>query len=576
MNESSGAGMPGSDAELLNAIRSGDPGPYDLLRARHAVAARRLAGHLAVDQATAADVVARAFAQVLEAISRGGGPTDAFRPYLLTAVRRAAHDEASAGAQIPIDEQRIPDPGQLPSDQETAGLAGSPIVAAFLSLPERWRAVLWHTAVEGATPAEAARVLGLPEAGAVELADQARDGLARAYRPPGRAAVGHADDAADDDANAGADAASAALRSTLAPLVLGEAAAAYLAGLAGSANSAGTRPAASSGAGSGTAAGRLSDKLRDSSPRQRTVAAGAGALLAMVAIGGYALTLSPVPGGVSKASGHEAPVGVTSRSGSPTPGSSAPASSAPASSAPASSAPASSGPAPTAAPSSARATAPAASGNGRRSSRRPPAASTPGTSPTSARPLLAAPGPALSPPASSPPPVPASSPPPVAAGSWLPSDQVAALGPAALSHGAEVNLGAAASRLFRLVITGSASCGRAVHVTATAGAPSAAAPPAAMIACGWSPESGAATDSRQHEPGSRSAATATSTDAGPNSSAGTNSAANSSPEPGSRTGAVGGWHRDGRPPVTWQRPGAPWSGSQWPTKQWPGNQWPTR
>ena len=113
MNQSSSASVPASDAELLNTIRSGDPGAYALLRERHAAPARRLAGQLVSGPGAADDVVASAFTQVLEAIRRGGGPTDAFRPYLLIVVRRAAISSVSGDdADIPTDEQLIFDPGQ--------------------------------------------------------------------------------------------------------------------------------------------------------------------------------------------------------------------------------------------------------------------------------------------------------------------------------------------------------------------------------------------------------------------------------------------------------------------------------
>jgi hypothetical protein len=34
------------------------------------------------------------------------------------------------------------------------------IARAFAPLPERWRAVLWHTEIEGARPADVARCSG--------------------------------------------------------------------------------------------------------------------------------------------------------------------------------------------------------------------------------------------------------------------------------------------------------------------------------------------------------------------------------------------------------------------------------
>src|ERR1700735_5382748 len=98
MYESPGGNTAGSDAELLNAIRSGHAGSYELLRARHAAAARSLAGHIALPPSAAGEAVEEAFSRVLDAVRLGGGPTDAFRPYLLTAVRRAADDRASGDA----------------------------------------------------------------------------------------------------------------------------------------------------------------------------------------------------------------------------------------------------------------------------------------------------------------------------------------------------------------------------------------------------------------------------------------------------------------------------------------------
>jgi DNA-directed RNA polymerase specialized sigma24 family protein len=199
--------VPGGDAALINAIRSGDPGAYDVLRTRHRAAARRLAGHLDRGPATVDEVVDLAFAQVLEAIRRGGGPTDAFRPYLLTTVQRAAREAAGAGAPIPTDDQDIPDPGQL-APAAPAPAAG-PAVAAFMSLPERWRAVLWHTEIEGAAPAAVASLFGLDAAEAADLAERARDGMAQsAGVEPGEV--------------------HAVLRDAVAPAVLGGGAAGYL------------------------------------------------------------------------------------------------------------------------------------------------------------------------------------------------------------------------------------------------------------------------------------------------------------------------------------------------------------
>ncbi len=310
MDESSSASVPASDAELINMIRSGDPGAPALLRRRHAAAARSAAGELADSQAAADDVAAGAFTQVIDAIRRGGGPTDAFRPYLLTAVRRVARNRLSGDqAEIPADEQQIPDPGQ-PFDPAAAGQAAAPLVAAFLSLPERWRAVLWHTEVERAAAPEAAPLLGLPAADVAELADRARDGLRQAYLQSQADASREHADLADI---------SAALRGAVAPMVLGDAAASYLARLAGSPASPGSaqwpgsahspgsalppgsphssrspragRAALGDVAAAGTAVALLPGKLRRSSPRPHALAA--GALLATFGVAAYVLTPGP-------------------------------------------------------------------------------------------------------------------------------------------------------------------------------------------------------------------------------------------------------------------------------------------
>lgn len=79
------------DAILLYLVRDGDTDAFDALRQLHQLAARRLARCL-VSAQQPDDVVAEAFHRILNVTLGGGGPTDAFRPYLLTAVRRVGHE----------------------------------------------------------------------------------------------------------------------------------------------------------------------------------------------------------------------------------------------------------------------------------------------------------------------------------------------------------------------------------------------------------------------------------------------------------------------------------------------------
>ncbi|MBV9445238.1 MAG: sigma-70 family RNA polymerase sigma factor [Streptosporangiaceae bacterium] len=256
--------LPPSDAELIAASRVADAAAYASLYQRHVAAARSVARQLVRGRAEADDIVAEAFAKVLDQLRRGGGPDGGFRPYLLTTVRRAAIDRLRAeGRLVVTDEMEAFDPGVPFADPVVADLERTMIARAFASLPERWRAVLWHTEIEGARPAEVAALLGLTANGVAALAYRAREGLRQAYlqmhlsgvvrgecRPvvaklgpyvrdglakrEAAAVAAHLDQCADcrtvylelADVNE-------ALRGVVAPIILGPAAAAYLASVSG-------------------------------------------------------------------------------------------------------------------------------------------------------------------------------------------------------------------------------------------------------------------------------------------------------------------------------------------------------
>lgn len=171
-----------SDAELIAAVREGDTASYGVLYERHLIAAKRAASCLANSAAEREDLVADAFTRVLRALRDGNGPNEEFRAYLLVTMRNAAIS-TSRGASVSL----YPDVPEIFMPTRTGG---DPVVnkwdamtaaAAFASLPERWRTVLWHTEVEEETPAEIAPLLGMRPNGVAALAYRAREGLRQAY-----------------------------------------------------------------------------------------------------------------------------------------------------------------------------------------------------------------------------------------------------------------------------------------------------------------------------------------------------------------------------------------------------------
>jgi DNA-directed RNA polymerase specialized sigma24 family protein len=276
------------DARLLNMVRAGDSGAFGVLQERHEAAARRLARHLVASPYEVDDAVAEAFAWVLDVTSQGGGPSNAFRPYVLTAVRRVCYYRLTGEPTWQrTDRRALPEPGEPFVEPSMAGLERALIARAYLSLPERWRAVLWHAQVEQAPPADVAPLLGLTRNGVAALDRRATEGLRQAYlqnhlsttSAPECRLVGERLGVFVRDPHAVADAAvvsahldgcagcrtihaeladvGGALRAVVAPLVLGPAAAPYLFGPAegGAAASSSSRSSSAHVAATAAAAG---------------------------------------------------------------------------------------------------------------------------------------------------------------------------------------------------------------------------------------------------------------------------------------------------------------------------------
>ena len=157
-------------------MRGGDDSAYEELYRRHADAVRRYARTCCRDAHTAEDLTGEVFARTLQAVRGGSGPESAVRAYLLTTVRRVAASWAKtakreqlvedfavfAAQSAPLRRRPTTDTLDLGADVRAMHEAEQSLaMQAFRTLPERWQAVLWHTAVEDESPSEVAPLLGL-------------------------------------------------------------------------------------------------------------------------------------------------------------------------------------------------------------------------------------------------------------------------------------------------------------------------------------------------------------------------------------------------------------------------------
>lgn len=183
--------MTPSDAELTHTIRasgrhSSADAALDELYRRHRPAVLAYARTCCRDAYTAEDLTSEAFTRTLQAVQAGRGPESAWRPYLLSVVRRTAADWARTARRTDLSpdfEQWLESvlteesgEGHVLRQEEEAL-----VLRSFRSLPERWQAVLWHTLVEGESAEQVGELLGVSSSGVGSLAARAREGLREAY-----------------------------------------------------------------------------------------------------------------------------------------------------------------------------------------------------------------------------------------------------------------------------------------------------------------------------------------------------------------------------------------------------------
>lgn len=185
-----------SDAALTAAIRAGgDAGATAELYRRHAPAVLMYARACCRDPHTAEDLASEAFARTVRTVLDGKGPVDAWRPYLLTVVRRTAAEWAEGARRVDLTpgfgswlDAAAQHGGPDRASREETGEErvvraenGGVVAHAFRSLPERWKAVLWHSVVEEEPAAKVGVLLGLTPSGVASLTARAREGLREAY-----------------------------------------------------------------------------------------------------------------------------------------------------------------------------------------------------------------------------------------------------------------------------------------------------------------------------------------------------------------------------------------------------------
>ncbi len=169
---------PLTESELLLRARNGDMDAFSELAQRNHGPALIVARSI-VDSATAEDVVADSFERLLALLARGEGPTHSLRPYFLQMVRHRAIDTHRQRREVPF--AGFEEPAVVDADTADASDASDHVQQAFASLPERWQAALWLSAVDGMSHADIGRELDLSENAVNQLVHRSKEGLRQAY-----------------------------------------------------------------------------------------------------------------------------------------------------------------------------------------------------------------------------------------------------------------------------------------------------------------------------------------------------------------------------------------------------------
>ncbi len=175
-----------SDAKVARQTQEEGVAAFEYLCQRHIGPAWDLAYAITGERRDSAAAVAEAFVRVLKPgrPARFDSP-DQLETALLSATRAAAIESArrphQEGAGEPAARAGGDDVGGATGVEDPQGARLPVVAAAYRSLPERWRSVLWLTEVLRTGVGETAAILGVSGNGLAQLSHRARSGLRERY-----------------------------------------------------------------------------------------------------------------------------------------------------------------------------------------------------------------------------------------------------------------------------------------------------------------------------------------------------------------------------------------------------------
>lgn len=187
----------GAEVDLIRRAARGDGESFEELYRRHSQVAWRFGQAVATDNDAAVTAVAEGFGRALRGLRRRSRmDADGFRPFVLAAIYRAAVDNLhSYGAPAPVASVGRSSAGAKGRSSKSRAADAAFVEAAFRSLPERWRAAIWLSEVEGLSEDRIAPILGVSSAVAAQLVSRGRRGLLGRFEQGRRPVPAHLDSA---------------------------------------------------------------------------------------------------------------------------------------------------------------------------------------------------------------------------------------------------------------------------------------------------------------------------------------------------------------------------------------------